>query len=87
MLNFPKAGLLYPWNHWLDTSCYFLSLLSRCFFQILKHIMHLAVLFGLLGFLSVLERLAYAVAEMNWLKGEPYGIIHASMLKPFVDVV
>ena len=47
-----------------------------------KHIMHLAVLFGLLGFFVSVGKIGSAVAEMNWLKGEPYGIIHASMLKP-----
>ena len=47
-----------------------------------KHIMHLAVLFGLLGFFVSAGKIGSAVAEMNWLKGEPYGIIHASMLKP-----
>ncbi|MDG1139502.1 MAG: hypothetical protein P8N49_08300 [Opitutales bacterium] len=47
-----------------------------------KHIMHVAVLVGLLGFIVSAGKIGTAVAEMNWLKGEPYGIIHASMLKP-----
>ena len=47
-----------------------------------KHIMHVAVLVGLLGFIVSAGKIGSAVAEMNWLKGEPYGIIHASMLKP-----
>lgn len=47
-----------------------------------KHIMHAAVLVGLLGFIMSAKRIGGAVAEMNWLKNEPYGIIHASMLKP-----
>ena len=47
-----------------------------------KHIMHGAVLVGLLGFIVSAGKIGSAVAEMNWLKGEPYGIIHASMLKP-----
>ena len=47
-----------------------------------KHIMHVAVLVGLFGFIVSAGKIGTAVAEMNWLKGEPYGIIHASMLKP-----
>ncbi len=47
-----------------------------------KHFMHVAVLVGLLGFVMSAKRIGSAVAEMNWLKGEPYGIIHASALKP-----
>ena len=47
-----------------------------------KHIMHVAVLVGLLGFIVSAGKIGSAVAEMNWLKAEPYGIIHASMLKP-----
>ena len=47
-----------------------------------KHIMHVAVLFGLLGFVMVARQVGSAVAEMNWLKDEPNGIIQASSLKP-----
>ena len=47
-----------------------------------KHIMHLAVLIGLLGFFAVAKMIVPAVSEMNWLKGEPNGIIQTSMLKP-----
>ena len=47
-----------------------------------KHIMHVAVLIGLLGFIMLAFRmLPSAISEMNWLKGETYGIIHASSLK------
>lgn len=47
-----------------------------------KHIMHVAVLFGLLGFVMVARQVGSAVAEMNWLRDEPNGIIQASSLKP-----
>ena len=47
-----------------------------------KHIMHGAVLIGIIGFAVSTKKIGSAVAEMNWLKDEPYGIIHASMLKP-----
>ena len=47
-----------------------------------KHIMHVAVLIGLIGFAVSTKKIGSAVAEMNWLKNEPYGIVHASMLKP-----
>jgi hypothetical protein len=47
-----------------------------------KHIMHVAVLIGLLGFIMLAFRmLPGAISEMSWLKGETYGIIHASSLK------
>ena len=47
-----------------------------------KHIMHVAVLIGLVGFIMLAFRmLPAAISEMNWLKGETYGIIHASSLK------
>lgn len=46
-----------------------------------KHIMHAAVLVGLVGFIAVAKMLPKAISEMNWLKGETYGIIHASSLK------
>ena len=50
-----------------------------------KHIMHVAVLIGLVGFIMLAFRmLPSAMSEMNWLKGEPYGIIQASSLKPTV---
>ena len=44
--------------------------------------MHVAVLIGLIGFAVSTKKIGSAVAEMNWLKNEPYGIVHASMLKP-----
>ena len=46
-----------------------------------KHIMHLAVALGFVGLLVVGKMIGGAVGEMFWLKDEPYGIIHASMLK------
>ena len=47
-----------------------------------KHIMHVAVLIGLVGFIMLAFRmLPSAISEMSWLKGETYGIIHASSLK------
>jgi len=46
-----------------------------------KHIMHLAVLLGFVCLLVVGKMIGGAVGEMFWLKEEPYGIIHASMLK------
>jgi chemotaxis protein histidine kinase CheA len=47
-----------------------------------KHIMHVAVLIGLIGFIMLAFRmLPGAISEMSWLKGETYGIIHASSLK------
>ena len=46
-----------------------------------KHIMHVAVLVGLVGFIAVAKLLPQAISEMNWLKGEPNGIIQASSLK------
>ena len=47
-----------------------------------KHIMHVAVLIGLVGFIMLAFRmLPGAISEMSWLKGETYGIIHASSLK------
>ena len=52
-----------------------------------KHIMHLAVLFGLLGFVMVARQVGSAVAEMNWLRDEPNGIIQASSLKPTVMLI
>ena len=47
-----------------------------------KHVMHGAVLLGLLGFIMVAKRIIPAVSEMNWLKGEPNAIIQTSSLKP-----
>lgn len=47
-----------------------------------KHIMHVAVLLGLLGFVMVAKQVGSAVSEMNWLRDEPNGIIQASSLKP-----
>ena len=50
-----------------------------------KHVMHVAVLIGLIGFVMLAFRmLPSALSEMNWLKGETYGIIHASSLKSTV---
>ena len=47
-----------------------------------QHIMHVAVLIGLVGFIMLAFRmLPGAISEMSWLKGETYGIIHASSLK------
>jgi len=47
-----------------------------------KHIMHVAVLIGLLGFFSVAGKVGTAFSEMSWWRGEPYQIIGASSLKP-----
>ncbi len=46
-----------------------------------KHIMHLAVALGFVCLLVVGKMIGGAVGEMFWLKDDPYGIIHASMLK------
>ena len=43
--------------------------------------MHLAVALGFVCLLVVGKMIGGAVGEMFWLKDEPYGIIHASMLK------
>ena len=43
--------------------------------------MHLAVALGFVCLLVVGKMIGGAVGEMFWLKNEPYGIIHASMLK------
>ena len=47
-----------------------------------KHVMHTAVLVGLLGFLSVVGKVGSAFSEMGWWRGEPYMIVGASSLKP-----
>ncbi|MBT3665840.1 MAG: hypothetical protein HN548_00025 [Opitutae bacterium] len=47
-----------------------------------KHFMHVAVSVGLVGFLAVAGKVGSAVSEMNWLKEDPYMIIHVSSLKP-----
>ena len=47
-----------------------------------KHIMHVAVLIALLGFLSIAKMVFGAFAEMSWWRGEPYLIYQASSLKP-----
>ena len=47
-----------------------------------KHIMHVAVLIALLGFLSIAKMVFGAFAEMSWWRGEPYLIYDASSLKP-----
>ncbi len=52
-----------------------------------KHIMHGAVLFGLLSFAEVAKRVWPAISEMNWLKGEPNAIIQTSLLKPAAMVI
>ena len=44
--------------------------------------MHVAVLIGLLGFLSVAGKAATAFSEMGWWRNEPYNIVGASSLKP-----
>jgi uncharacterized membrane protein len=47
-----------------------------------KHIMHVAVLIALLGFLSIAKMVFGAFAEMSWWRNEPYHIYEASSLKP-----
>ena len=47
-----------------------------------KHIMHVAVLIALLGFLSISKMVFGAFAEMGWWRNEPYMIYEASSLKP-----
>jgi len=47
-----------------------------------KHIMHGAVLFGLLSFAEVAKRIGPAISEMNWLKNKPNLIAQTSLLKP-----
>jgi len=47
-----------------------------------KHIMHTAVLVGLLGFFSVVGKVGTAFTEMGWWRNEPYNIVGASSLKP-----
>jgi hypothetical protein len=47
-----------------------------------KHVMHGAVLFGLLGFYEVAKRIIPAVSEMYWLKEKPNVIIQTSIVKP-----
>ncbi|MDE0577129.1 MAG: hypothetical protein OSB39_09305, partial [Opitutales bacterium] len=49
-----------------------------------KHVMHLAATVGLLGLVMSAKKVLPAVSEMNWLKNDPNGIIHASSLKPAV---
>jgi hypothetical protein len=49
-----------------------------------KHIMHLAATVGLVGLVMSAKKILPAVSEMNWLKNDPNGIIHASSLKPAV---
>lgn len=53
--------------------------------SIRMHVMHIAVLLGLVGFIMVSWKTVGAVSEMNWLKEEPdrtARIIQASALKP-----
>ena len=47
-----------------------------------KHFMHVAVLIGVIGFFAVAGKVGAAVSEMNWLKSDPFMIIHVSSLKP-----
>ncbi|HAF57978.1 MAG TPA: hypothetical protein DCL00_00135 [Opitutae bacterium] len=47
-----------------------------------KHIMHVAVLIALLGFISIAKMVFGAFAEMSWWRNEPYHIYEASSLKP-----
>ena len=49
-----------------------------------KHVMHLAATVGLLGLVMSAKKVLPSVSEMNWLKNDPNGIIHASSLKPAV---
>ena len=49
-----------------------------------KHLMHVAATVGLVGLVMSAKKVLPAVSEMNWLKNEPNGIIHASSLKPAV---
>ena len=50
--------------------------------SIRMHVMHVAVLVGLAGFIMVSLKTVGAVSEMNWLKHEPNAIIQTSVLKP-----
>ena len=47
-----------------------------------KHVMHVAAAVGLVGLVASAMKVLPAVSEMNWLKNDPNGIIHASSLKP-----
>ena len=49
-----------------------------------KHIMHLAATVGLVGLVMSAKKIFPAFSEMEWLKKDPNGIIHASSLKPVV---
>lgn len=49
-----------------------------------KHVMHVAATVGLVGLVMSAKKVLPAVSEMNWLKNDPNGIIHASSLKPAV---
>ncbi|MDA0725946.1 MAG: hypothetical protein O3A82_08210 [Verrucomicrobia bacterium] len=49
-----------------------------------KHIMHLAATVGLVGLVMSAKKIIPAFSEMEWLKKDPNGIIHASSLKPVV---
>ena len=49
-----------------------------------KHVMHVAATVGLVGLVMSSKKVLPAVSEMNWLKNDPNGIIHASSLKPAV---
>ena len=57
------------WTAFIPESLELLVILARLadvFSMVRKHIMHLAVLFGLFGFFVRLERLAVRLQEMNW---------------------
>ena len=47
-----------------------------------KHLMHAAVLIGLLGFGAVVIKIPGAIAEISWLRERPFGIAQVSLLKP-----
>ena len=49
-----------------------------------KHVMHLAATVGLVGLVMSAKKIVPAFSEMEWLKKDPNGIIHASSLKPVV---
>lgn len=49
-----------------------------------KHIMHLAATIGLVGLVMSAKKVFPAFSEMEWLKNDPNGIIHASSLKLIV---
>ena len=50
-----------------------------------KHIMHVAVLIALLGFISIAKMVLGAFAEMSWWRNEPYHIYEASRSQAYQD--